>query len=251
MSARWTITDEIGRIRLGSLELPGVYTSLEIAQAVKLDKQDVPGQSGARKQVTGYEDATVSITLLLYSDDEETCFDKLRKIQSVFRRTDRSAKPEVMRLLNEHTEARGIDKVLFVDFRSSDTNENDLIEATLELEEYIPVIPVTKESRAERPAAKTPEKNVAEVPNGQEEQKTDEKQGEEKNTVSQEELAAYKHDPDSLASQDWNVFAGTPNHEPAPAPSPAPPPPTKPPSPAQDNDPPPSVPNFDAFGSGT
>lgn len=224
MSARWTVTDEIGRIRLGSSELPGVYTSLEIGQSVKLDKQDVPGQSGAKKQVTGYEDATVSITLLLYSDDEKTCFDKLRKVQALFRKTDRSAKPEVMRLLNEHTEARGIDKVLFVDFRSSDTNENDLIEATLEFEEYIPVLAVAKEKRAVKPVAQKPAVGVA--PNSQNSKDIDTEGAKRK----EEEAKLKKYD--SSQSETWN-FVADPNSNPAPSASPTPAPP---PSPAKDND---------------
>ncbi len=154
MSARWTITDEFGHVRLGSENLPGVMIRLEVSQDVEINEEEVPGRSGKTKQAKGFSDATVTIDIRLLSDDDETCYDKLEKVQAMFRSTDASAVPEVLRVVNVHTEKRGIDKVLFKSLRSSEGTYDDTIDVTVELVEYIPVIPARKEDQGKRPESR-------------------------------------------------------------------------------------------------
>lgn len=155
MSSRWTITDEFGNVRLGDSDLPGIFTSLEISQDVELDEQEVKGRSGKSKQIVGYGDAKVSLTLTLTSDDDTTCYEKLEKIQAKFRATDSAARPEVMNIYNVHVTARGVEKVIFKSFNSSEAL-GDVITVSLEFEEYIPFVPVSKEKRAETPTTMKP-----------------------------------------------------------------------------------------------
>lgn len=160
MSSRWTITDEFGNVRLGDSDLPGIFTSLEISQDVELDEQELKGRSGKSKQIVGYGDATVSLTLTLTSDDDTTCYEKLEKIQAKFRATDSAARPEVMNIYNVHVTARGVEKVIFKSFNSSEAL-GDVITVSLEFEEYIPFVPVSKEKRAETPTTMQPNESPA------------------------------------------------------------------------------------------
>lgn len=163
MSSRWTITDEFGNVRLGDADLPGIFTSLEISQDVEIDEQEVKGRSGKSKQIVGYGDAKVSLTLTLTSDDDTTCYEKLEKIQAKFRATDSAARPEVMNIYNVHVTARGVEKVIFKSFNSSEAL-GDVITVSLEFEEYIPFVPVSKEDRAETPTTMRPNESPSEPP---------------------------------------------------------------------------------------
>lgn len=155
MSSRWTITDEFGNVRLDDADLPGIFTSLEISQDVELDEQEVKGRSGKSKQIVGYGDATISLTLTLTSDDDMTCYEKLEKIQAKFRSTDSAARPKIMNIYNVHVSARGVEKVIFKSFSTSEAL-GDIITATMTFEEYIPFVPVSKEKRAETPKTMAP-----------------------------------------------------------------------------------------------
>lgn len=148
--ARWTITDEFGNVRLDNTDLPGVFTSLTISQEIKIEENEIKGRSGKSKQVIGYDDATVNLELILLSDDESTCYDKLNIIQRVFRNTDSAALPKVFKVINKHINARKIRDVLF---RSLTTSEGsgDTLSVSIQLEEYLPIIPVRKEARAATP----------------------------------------------------------------------------------------------------
>jgi hypothetical protein len=150
MSGRWTITDEFGNVRLNGDDLPGIFSSLEISQDVEIEETEVKGRSGKAKQIIGYGDARVTLNLVLDSDNTMTCYEKLAIIQQKFRKTDSAARPEIMKIINVHCEARGVEAVIFKQFSSSEA-QGDSIDATLEFEEYIPVIPVKKESRADTP----------------------------------------------------------------------------------------------------
>ena len=155
MADRWSITDEFGNVRLGDFDLPGVFSSMEISQDVEIEEKEVKGRSGKAKQIIGYSDAIINFSIVLTSDSEATSYDKLKNLQKIFGKTDSSAKPEVMRIINVHCESRGIEKVIFKSLRTSESS-GDTIEAFLEFVEYLPVIAVKKESRASRPVRQKP-----------------------------------------------------------------------------------------------
>ena len=61
------IEDE--RIKLDGVVLPGLVKSIEVTETAKVDEQEVEGSAARPKQATGYEDAKVTIELII--DDTE------------------------------------------------------------------------------------------------------------------------------------------------------------------------------------
>ena len=61
------IEDQI--IKLGGVVLPGLVKSIEVTETAKVDEQEVEGSTARPKQATGYEDAKITIELII--DDTE------------------------------------------------------------------------------------------------------------------------------------------------------------------------------------
>lgn len=159
---RIEITDECGEIKLGDTLLPGIMQKISVDGSVKFDEKSVSGSSGAKKQVIGYEDARISVVLILPNDDQSTPFVKLQSIVNLFHSLDEAAKPQIYQLTNEHTAAWGISEVLFQSCRTEDDNRRDYIKATLDFVEWEPVL-VQVEERAVRGKIKdrkTPVTNI-------------------------------------------------------------------------------------------
>lgn len=134
------ITDEAGHLILDGELLPGLFNGVEVDGGLEIDQQQVPGASETARQIQGYRPATVTFKLTLPTDDESTCFEKLRIVAQRFKATDASAAPLVRRIVNEHTAAWGIDQVLFRELRSSDDNKTDSLKCELIFEEWTPSI---------------------------------------------------------------------------------------------------------------
>lgn len=151
---RQTITADFGKVRLGGTELPGVFHSMRVKGSIRMDEVKVPGASGKSKQPLGFEDGEVTITVVLLNDNKSTPYAKLKTLVSLFRRTDDHAKPMVYEMVNKHTEAWGIRRVVFKDITSSEGNSSDTIQADMSFVEYVPVM-VQTEQRAT--ATRTPQ----------------------------------------------------------------------------------------------
>ena len=148
------ITAEAGEIKLNDTLLPGVFQSMEISGSLRIDEKKVPGSSGKRKQPLGYEDASVSLSLKLLTDDASTCYEKAGVLTGLFHNVDNKAKPYVYRIVNRHLLKWNIREVLFKELRTSEDNRRDTISATLEFTEYKPAL-VAAESKAAKPPAKS------------------------------------------------------------------------------------------------
>jgi hypothetical protein len=147
-----------GVIRLGGEELPGLLQTLTIDGKVRYDEQKVDGHSGKSKTPQGWEDQTVKATLLLQTDEESDCYEKLAALTPFFRKPDAKANPEIYALTNRHSQTRGIRKVVFDQLSSSESSKDDVIKVTLGFTEHRP--PIVRQERAQ---AKTPTpKEVAE-----------------------------------------------------------------------------------------
>jgi hypothetical protein len=140
-----------GVIRLGGEEIPGILASLRIDGKVRYDEQKVDGQSGKSKTPQGWEDQTVSAVLVLVTDDAGDCYDKLAQLAPFFRQPDEKANPQIYALTNRHSQTRGIRKVVFDRFESSESSTSDTIRVTLGFTEHRP--PIVRQEAAQ---AKTP-----------------------------------------------------------------------------------------------
>jgi hypothetical protein len=142
-----------GVVRLGGEALPGLLASLTVDGKVDYDEQKVDGHSGKRKTPQGFEDQEVKITMILLTDDDGTCYDKLARLAPFFRKTDDQANPEIYTLVNRHTGARGIRQVVFDKLESAESSKDDVITATLGFTEHRPPIVRKEAAEAKSPTA--------------------------------------------------------------------------------------------------
>lgn len=123
-------------IKVGGVILSGVVKSLEIKADARIEEQEVEGKTAKPKQATGYEDAKIMIEIALEDSENKTKEEKLREIQSLFKSSGQKL-PKVYEIVNEHTSIRGINKVVFKNFTSKETNKKTELSVSLEFWEYI------------------------------------------------------------------------------------------------------------------
>jgi len=154
--AREIITDDFGQIKLGDQVLPGVIQQIEIDCGVRVDMEEVPGQSGSSKQPQGYEDAKITIRIVLPTDEESNCYSKAAELERSFKKVDSQAKPFVYRIVNKHAAARGISQVVYQGLRTTEGNGDDTITAEVNLLEFKPVVVKTEQIAAKKATTAQP-----------------------------------------------------------------------------------------------
>ena len=133
-------------VKVGGVTLPGLFKSLEIKTPALVEEQDVEGKTAKPKQAIGYEDAKVDLELILEDSPNQTKLEKLAIIQNLFRRPGQT-KPIVYDIVNEHTAARGVSKVIFKDLITKEQSKKSEMSVSIEFWEYIPMtIKATKTS---------------------------------------------------------------------------------------------------------
>lgn len=142
-----------GRVVLAGEELPGLLVRLSVGGEVRFDESKADGLSGKKRTPIGWEDAAVSLDLDLLTDDDGSCYDKLAKLDRLFKGGGAHAAPKVLGVVNRHLRARGVSRVVFSGLSSRETNSDDTILASLTFKEHVPPV-VKSEERAVK--AKTP-----------------------------------------------------------------------------------------------
>lgn len=134
------ITTDTGQVKVGNVVLPGTFESLEISAAVQMDQVDIEGSARKGSQAVGYDNTRLRLNLILLPrTDGWDCSDQIRKIQQVFRTSSSQQKPKVYKIINKHAQARGINQVIFCDFKTFEDNRSDKILGICEFEEYTPI----------------------------------------------------------------------------------------------------------------
>lgn len=134
-----------GRVFLDGIEIPGLLQSQNVRGQVRFDEAQKDGMSGKAKTPMGWDDCAVTLTILLQTNEDDTCYDKLDQLDNVFRDTDGGANPKILSVANPHLRARHINQVVFSGLSSQETNRDDAIAVNLSFTEHIPVIvPVEK-----------------------------------------------------------------------------------------------------------
>ena len=141
-------------VKVGGVILPGLFKSIEIKGAALIEEQEVEGRSTKPKQATGYEDAKVSLELVLLDGPVLTKLQKLEVIQNLFKKQGQ-AKPTTYEIVNEHTAARGITKVLFKDLTTKEQSKKDELTVLVEFWEYIAMTITATKSTGSTSKAKT------------------------------------------------------------------------------------------------
>lgn len=145
---------EDGIVSLDGEELDGIVQYIKIDNKVRFDEAKVDGASGKKKTPQGFEDASISIDLLLLTDDNGTCYDKLGVLNGIFLGIDDTANPKIYTITNKHLLARGVREVVFSSLSSSENSRTDEISASLKFVEHNPPIIRLEESQAKSPTAK-------------------------------------------------------------------------------------------------
>lgn len=136
------LTFEDGEIRLGGFTVPGVLKSLSIKNRVRFDEAEQDGLSGKVKVPMGWEDADITAAYDLLTDEFSTCYDKLQELNRIFKGTNNGGNPNIYDIVSSHIVARSIERVVFSGLSSSESDQDDVIAATMDFVEHIP--PVTK-----------------------------------------------------------------------------------------------------------
>jgi len=140
------LTIEHGEVRLDNKIVPGILKEMNIAGEVRFDEAEQDAHSGKTKTPLGWKDSDISLIMQLKTDFKSNCYEKLNDLNAIFRGTDNGANPKVYDVVNAHVMARSIEQVVFSGLASGETNENDVILASLNFVEHIPPV-VQKESQ--------------------------------------------------------------------------------------------------------
>ena len=122
-------------VKVDGVVLPGLFKSLEIAQDAQIDEETIEGSTSKPKQATGYEDAKITLELTLDDGPSLTKEQKLTQIQNLFKVKSQGI-PIVRQIVNTHTAIRGIDKILFKNLTSKETNGSSTMTASMEFWQY-------------------------------------------------------------------------------------------------------------------
>ncbi|XPV77693.1 MAG: hypothetical protein ACNI27_07180 [Desulfovibrio sp.] len=131
---------EHGEVRLGGSLIDGILSSARVGAQVRFDEAEQDGKSGKARIPMGWEDADVALSLVLLTDDRATCYERLARIDRVFKGYDNSGNPKIFDVQNAHCAARGIQQVVFSGLSSTESERDDTITVSLTFSEHIPVI---------------------------------------------------------------------------------------------------------------
>lgn len=139
-------------IKVSGVVLPGLIKSIEIKDDALIEEQEVEGSTAKAKQVTGYEDAKVTIELTLEDGVDITKEEKLAKIQNLFKKASQS-KPTTHEIINQHITARRIKKVIFKSLSTKEENKKQQLSVTLEFWSYNSVSITSSKPKAKKTTA--------------------------------------------------------------------------------------------------
>ena len=133
-------------VKVNGVVLPGLVKSIEVKESAKIDEQEVEGSATKPKQATGYEDAKITVELILDDTPTRTKYQALETVRAIFRKPGQTV-PQPIPIVSEDTAKHGIDKVLFKGFSHKAEAKKEQIAVSLEFWEYIPqTIKATKAS---------------------------------------------------------------------------------------------------------
>ena len=136
---------EDNAIKMNGVVLPGLIKSIDVQETAKIDEQEVEGSTTKPKQAVGYEDAKVYIELIIDDTEEQTKFDRLAVLRSLFRVAGQSV-PQPLPIVSSSTAAHGVEQVVFKSLRHKGENKRGQLLVTLELWEYNPQVITAKKA---------------------------------------------------------------------------------------------------------
>lgn len=148
------LTFEDGIVTLDGTELKGILQRLDVKTAVRFDEAKVDGASGKKKTPAGFEDSEVDVSMILLTDEDGDCYEKLEEIDHIFKGIDKNTNPKIFTVTNRHLLARGIREVVFANLASSESSRSDEINISLQFIEHNPPVIKMEQAKAKQPTAK-------------------------------------------------------------------------------------------------
>lgn len=148
------LTFEDGIVTLDGTELKGILQRLDVKTAVRFDEAKVDGASGKKKTPAGFEDSKVDVSMILLTDEDGDCYEKLEEINHIFKGIDKNTNPKIFTVTNRHLLARGIREVVFANLDSSENSSTDEIFISLQFVEHNPPVIKMEQAKAKQPTAK-------------------------------------------------------------------------------------------------
>ncbi|WP_305118142.1 hypothetical protein [uncultured Adlercreutzia sp.] len=124
-------------VKVNGVVLPGLVKSIEVKESAQIDEQEVEGSAAKPKQAVGYEDAKITVELILDDTPSRTKYEALAAVRAIFRKPGQTV-PQPIPIVSEDTAKHGIDKVLFKGFSHKAEAKKEQITVSLEFWEYIP-----------------------------------------------------------------------------------------------------------------
>lgn len=124
-------------VKVNGVVLPGLVKSIEVKESAQIDEQEVEGSAAKPKQAVGYEDAKITVELILDDTPAKTKYQALEAVRAIFRKPGQTV-PQPIPIVSEDTAKHGIDKVLFKGFSHKAEAKKEQITVSLEFWEYIP-----------------------------------------------------------------------------------------------------------------
>lgn len=157
------ISTDAGQVKVGDTLLPGIFESIEVTGAVKMDEVEIRGKEQKSTQAVSYENTRIRLTVALVPAEEGgDCYDQVAIYQKVFRKSPDQQKPGVYQLVNKHAQARNISQVVFSNFQTTEDNKSDKVLATCEFMEHVPIqVKVATQKAAAASTVKTAPSSAA------------------------------------------------------------------------------------------
>lgn len=124
-------------VKVNGVVLPGLVKSIEVKESAQIDEQEVEGSATKPKQAVGYEDAKITVELILDDTLTKTKYEALETVRAIFRKPGQTV-PQPIPIVSEDTAKHGIDKVLFKGFSHKAEAKKEQITVSLEFWEYVP-----------------------------------------------------------------------------------------------------------------
>ena len=127
---------------------------MRLGHRVRRDSAAVDGMSGTSKQALGFEDAVVTVELVLptsydaASQLEKDALDLVAELNALFRGKDRQARPQAYVIQSPLTDVWGIKTVQFESVEIEES-ESDAIAARIEFVEHQPAEPERRAGKSE------------------------------------------------------------------------------------------------------
>ena len=153
-----------GIVKIGSppVEIPGIIESIKISDALLMKNSEIQGRSGKVKEIQGWDDVAMQITLSLIDNPGagKTRWDYLKEIAGIFKKVTADGTPEVYTLSHPMIRAWGTKGLLVSSLESTESRTRRKIAVAIEFVEHDSAVGIIQDrQRGAKPQAS--QENIA------------------------------------------------------------------------------------------